>query len=114
MEALVDLMIAAVIGTALVRQWAAVVAVVATHLLRTMTTMTAVVPLVATAHVAMTTAAALRRASSMIGVKEVMDVPHRVVVWEGLMSMVHRARDTLTILTMPGPDHLHVATTTHT
>jgi hypothetical protein len=115
MEALAHQMIAVVIGTALVRPWAAVVAVaVATHLPRTTTIMIAAAPRVATAPDATTTAAALHRASFTIGVKEDMDDPHRVVAWEGLMSMVHRARATLTILTIPGPDHLLVATTTRT
>lgn len=113
MEALADQMIAVVIGTALDRPWAAVV--VDIHPLPTTTTMTVVVPLVATVLAAMTTADALRRlVSFMIGVKEDMDVPHRVVAWEDLMSMVHRARATLTILTIPGPDHLLVAMTTLT
>jgi hypothetical protein len=81
MEALVvDLMTAVVIGTALARPWAAAVAVaVATPPLPTTTTMTAVVPLVATALVAMTIAAEHRLASSMTGVMEVMDARHRVV-----------------------------------
>jgi hypothetical protein len=105
-------MIVVVIDTAPVRPWADVV--VATPLLPTTTTMTAVVPLVAIALDVMTTADALHRASSMIGVREAMDALRHVVVWEDLMSMVHRAPDTLTILTMPGPDHLPVATKTPT
>jgi hypothetical protein len=106
-------MIAVVIGTAPVHPWAAAVAV-DTHLRLTTITMTVAAPRVATAPDATTTADALHRASSTIDVKEDMDDPHRVVAWEGLMSMVHRARATLTILTMPGPDHLLVATTTRT
>jgi hypothetical protein len=112
MEALADQMIAVVTDTAHAPRWAAVVAV--THPHPTTTTTTVAAPLVATAPAAMTTAAARRRASSMTGVKEVMDDPHRVVAWEDPMSMVHRARDTLTILTIPGPDHVLVPTTTHT
>jgi len=108
-------MTAVVIGTALARPWAAVVVVeVVTHLPPTTTTMTAGVPLVATVLAAMTTAAEHRLVSSMTGVMEGMDVPHRVVAWEGLMSMVHRVPVTLTILTILGLDLLLVATMTPT
>lgn len=82
----------------------------ATHLRRMTTTMTVAAPLVATALDATITAGAHRPASSMTGVTSVMDVRHLVVAC--LMSMAHRARVTLTILMMLGPDLHLVATTT--
>jgi len=106
-------MTADVIDTALALPWA-VAAVAVTHPLHTTTTTTAAAPLVATVLVATTTADAHRLESFMTGVMEGTDDLRRVVAWEGRMSMVHRVRVTLTILTMPGPDHLPVATTTLT
>lgn len=105
-------MIAAVIDTALARPWAAVAA--ATHPLPTTTTTNVAVPLAATAPVVTTTADAHRLVSLITGVREGMVAPHHVVAWEVPMSMVHRALATLTILTMPGPDHHPVATTIRT
>lgn len=86
--------------------WAAA----ATHLRRTTTTTTVADPLEATALAATTTADAHHRASSMTGVMADMDVRRLVVAC--LMSMAHRARVTLTILMMLGPDLHLVATTT--
>lgn len=108
MEALVVLMTGAVTDTDPAPPWAAA----ATHLRRTTTTTTVAGPLVATALVATTTAGALRPVSSMTGVMEVMDV--RLLVVACLMSMAHRARVTLTILMMLGPDLHLVATMTPT
>jgi hypothetical protein len=112
MEARVDPMIAVATGTVHARPWAAVVAV--TRPLPMTITTTAAVPLVVTAPVVTTIAVALRLASFMTGVKEVTDAPLRVDEWEDPMSMVHRAHVTLTIFTIPGPDHLPVATMTPT
>lgn len=108
------LMTGAVTGTVLARPWAvAVAAAVAILPLRMMiTTIAAVLP-VATALDATITADARPRVSSMTDVKEDMDVPRLVAEWR-LMSMAHRARATLTILTMPGPAHHPVAMTTRT
>jgi hypothetical protein len=83
-----------------------------THLRPTTTTTTAVALLVVTAPAGMTTAAAHPRASSMIGVKEVMAARRLVVAC--LMSMALRTRVTLTILIMLGPDLLLVVTMTRT
>ena len=91
------------------RPWAVAVVVVI-HPLRMMIITIAAVLLEDTALAAMTTADALRRASFMTGVKEDMDVHRLVVAWRS-MSMAHRVRATLKILTMPGPDLLLVATT---
>jgi hypothetical protein len=109
-EALVVLMTGAVIGTDRAPPWAAAVA--DTHLHRTTITTTVAGPLVATAPAAMTIADAHLPASFMIGVKVVMDARRLVVAC--LMSMAHRARVTLTILMMLGPDLLPVVTMTHT
>ena len=106
-------MIAAVIDTAPVHPWDVVVEE-ATHPLPMTTTTTVAAPLVATALAATIIAADLPHATSMRGVMAVTDDPHPVVAWEDRMSMVHHAPATLTILTMLGPDHLHVATTTPT
>lgn len=111
MEALADQMIAAVIDIAHDRLWDVAVVEGVTHPLPTTTTTTAAGPLVATALAATIIAAALRRANFMTGVTQVTADPHRVVAWEDRMSMVHHAPATLTILTMLGPDHLHVAMT---
>jgi hypothetical protein len=115
MEALVVLMTGPVTGTDLVRLWAAA-AVAATLPLRMMITTIAAVLLVVTALAGMTTVAAPPRANSTIDVREdmvVMVVRRLVAAWR-LMSMAHRAHDTLTILTIPGPAHRLVATTTPT
>ena len=80
------------------------------------TTTIAAVLLVVIALAGMTTVAAPRRANSTIDVREdmvVMVVRRLVAAWR-LMSMAHRAHDTLTILTIPGPAHRLVATTTPT
>ena len=106
-EALADQMIGAVIDTDHAHQWA--VAEVATRLLHLTITMTVAALLEATVPAAMTTAAARRpRASSMTGAKGATDARRPVVACP--MSMAHRVRATLTILTMPGPDPLHAAT----
>jgi len=109
-EALVVLMTGAVIDTDPALPWAAAVA--DTHLRPTMITTTVAGHLVATALVAMTIADAHLPASSTTGVMEVMDVRRLVVAC--LMSMAHRARVTLTILMMLGPDLLPAVTMTHT
>ena len=105
------LMTGAVIGTDLARPWVAVVA--ATLPLRMMITTIAAALLVVTAPAGMTTAAAPHRASFTIDVMEDMVARRLVAAWR-LMSMAHRAHDTLTILTIPGPAHRLVATTTLT
>ena len=92
-------MTGAVIDTDPALPWAAAVA--DTHLRPTMITTTVAGHLVATALVAMTIADAHLPASSTTGVMEVMDVRRLVVAC--LMSMAHRAHDTLTILTIPSP-----------
>jgi hypothetical protein len=114
MEARVDQMIAAVTDTGHALRWAAVAAAAATLLLRMTTITTVAAPLAATAPVATITAVVRRPASFTIDVKEVTDAPLRVVEWEDPMSMVHRARVTLTMFTIPGPDHLLVAMMTPT
>ena len=101
----------AVIGTDLARPWAAVA--VATLPLRTMTTTIAAALLAVTALAGMTTAAAPHRANSMTDVMEDMVARRLVAAWR-LMSMAHRVRAILTILTMPGPAHHLVATMTPT
>ena len=111
MEALEVLMTGAVIGTDLARLWAA--AEVATLPLRMMITTIAAVLLVVTALAGMTTVAAPRRANFMTDVMEDMVARRLVAAWR-LMSMAHRVRATLTILTMPGPAHHLVATMTPT
>ena len=104
------LMTGAVIDTDPALPWA--VAVADTHPRHTTTTTTVAVPLVATALAAMTIADVHLPASFMTGVMVVMDVRRLVVAC--LMSMAHRARVTLTILMMLGPDLLPVVTMTHT
>lgn len=100
-----------VIGTDLAPPWAVVA--VATLLPPTTTTTTAAVLLAVTALAGMTTAAAPRRANFMTDVMEDMVARRLVAAW-GLMSMAHRVRATLMILTMPGPAHHLVATMTPT
>ena len=107
--ALVVLMTAAAIDTVPAPLWVAVVVEADTHLPRTTTTTTVAAHLEATARAGTTTAAVHPRASSMIGVKEVMAVRRLVVAC--LMSMALRARVTLTILMMLGPDHPQVVAT---
>ena len=105
------LMTGAVIGTDLAHPWAAVVVDTLPH--RMMITTIAAVLLVVTALAGMTTAAVPRRANSMTDVMEDMVARRLVAAWR-LMSMAHRVRATLTILTIPGPDHHLVATMTPT
>lgn len=105
------LMTGAVIGTDPARPWAAVAA--DTPPLRMMIITIAAVPLVVTALAGMTTVAVLRRANSMTDVMEDMVARRLVAAWR-LMSMAHRVRATLTILTIPGPDHHLVVTMTPT
>jgi hypothetical protein len=78
-----------------------------------MITTIAAVLLVVTALAGMTTDAAPRRANSMTDVREDMVARRLVAAWR-LMSMAHRVRATLTILTMPGPVPHPVATMTLT
>ena len=106
------LMTGAVTGTDPARPWAAVAAV-DTLPLRMMITTIAAVLLVVTALAGMTTVAAPHRANSTTDVREDMVARRLVAAWR-LMSMAHRARATLTILTMPGPAHHLVATMTPT
>jgi hypothetical protein len=103
-------MTGAVIDTDPAPPWA--VAVADTHLHRTTTTTTVAVPLVATAPAAMTIADAHLLASFMTGVRVVMDVRRLVVAC--LMSMAHRARVTLTILMILGPEFPPAVTMTPT
>lgn len=106
------LMTGAVIGTDPARPWAAVAAV-DTLPLRMMITTIAAVLLVVTAPAGMTTVAEPRRANSTTDVKEDMVARRLAAAWR-LMSMAHRVRATLKILTMPGPAHHLVATMTPT
>ena len=107
------LMTGAVIGTDPARPWAVVAAAADTLPLRMMITTIAAVLLAVTALAGMTIAAVLRRANFMTDVMEDMVARRLVAVWR-LMSMAHRVRATLTILTIPGPDHHLVATMTPT
>ena len=104
------LMTGAVTDTDPALPWAAAVA--DTHLRPMTITTTVADPLVATALAAMTIADVHLPASFMTGVMVVMDARRLVVAC--LMSMAHRARVTLTILMMLGPDLLPAVTMTHT
>lgn len=107
MEALEAQMTGAVTDTDPARQCAVVVAAavaVDTLPLRMMITTIAAALLEATAPVATTIADALPRASFTTDVKEVMEEDVARLVDGFPMSMAHRARATLTRLTMPGPD----------
>jgi hypothetical protein len=114
-EALAALMTGVVTDTAPARPWAAAVAAAAavTPPLRMMITTIAAALLVVTALAGTTTADALPHANSTIDAKEAMDDRRLVAAWR-LMSMVHRVRATLMILTIPGPAPHPVVTMTLT
>jgi len=112
MEAQVAPMTEAVTDTDRAHPWAA--AEVAATLQRPMTTTTIAADLLGgTVHVVTTTADELHPASFTTDEREDMEDVRRLV-GACLMSMAHRARATLTILTMPGSDLHPVVMMTHT
>ena len=113
-EALAALMTGVVTDTAPARPWAAALAAAAAILpLRMMITTIAAAPLADTALAGTTTVDVPPHANSTTDVKEAMDDRRPVAAWR-LMSMVHRVRATLMILTIPGPALHPVATRTLT
>lgn len=114
MEARVAPMTEAVTGTDHAHPWAVAAAAVAATLPHPMTTTMIAVDLPGgIVHVGMTTAGVLHPASFTTDEREDMEDVRRLV--DGCpMSMAHRARAILTILTMPGPDLHPVAMMTHT